>query len=107
MWAILGLSERRGVQLKTHGGVIAQVWRGDGSRQAMLARAMHGVETLPLDYWLGRRAGVLLASTGLSDAVDAALVALCNHGDEIATSEPGDIARLVEASGKRVDVLPV
>lgn len=61
----------------THGGVIAQVWRGGAGRQTRLARALQAVETVPLDEELGRRAGVLLARSGPVDAIDAALAA---HG---------------------------
>ena len=90
----------------THGGVIAQVWRG-GARQANLARALRAVVTVPLDEALGRRAGFLLARSGLSDAVDAALVAMCSHGDEIVTSDPDDLGLLVHAAHLRVAVVPV
>ncbi len=44
----------------THGGIVGQVWRGGSGRQANLARALAGVEAVPLDDALGRRAGVLL-----------------------------------------------
>ena len=66
-------TRQSGIPLKTHGGVIAQVWRG-GRDQARLARALRMVETVPLDEELGRQAGVLLARSGLSDAIDAASV---------------------------------
>ena len=73
---------------KTHGGVVAQVWRGGTGRQARLAKALRAVEVVPLDGELGRRAGVLLARCGLQDAIDAALAAMADHGDEIITSDP-------------------
>ena len=60
----------------THGGVTAQGWHGGTGRQTRLARALHAVETVPLDDGLGRRTGVLLARSGLNDAVDAALAAI-------------------------------
>lgn len=92
---------------RTHGGVVAQVWRGGTRRQARLAAAFQAIEVVPLDDLLGRRAGVLLARSGLDDAIDAALVALADHGDQIVTSDPGDLAVLVAAAGRRVDVVPV
>ena len=91
---------------KTHGGVVAQVWRGGTGRQARLARALRAVEVVPLDAELGRRAGVLLARCGLQDAIDAALAAIADHGDEIITSDPDDLAILVAAGNRRVDIVP-
>ena len=92
---------------RTHGGVVAQVWRGGTGRQARLATALQAVEIVPLDAELGRRAGILLARSGLSDAIDAALVALADHGDQVITSDPGDLAVLAAASNRRIDVVPV
>ena len=92
---------------KTHGGVVAQVWRGGSGRQARLAQALNVVKIVPLDEELGRRAGVLLSQSGFADAIDAALVALAEHGDQIITSDFDDIALLVEAANRRVDVVPI
>ena len=89
----------------THGGVVAQVWRGGSGRQARLAMALLGTHVVPLDRELGRRAGVLLARSGLVDAVDAALVALCHRGDRIVTSDPHDIAALADAARIDVDIV--
>ena len=91
----------------THGGIVAQVWRGGSGRQARLARALLGTLVVPLDDDLGRRAGVLLTRAGLTDAIDAALVALCRPGDQIVTSDPADMDALVGAARLRVDVIPV
>ena len=107
MWRRLKGSLQAASPPKTHGGVVAQVWRGGTRRQARLATALQAVEIVPLDTGLGRRAGVLLARSGLSDAIDAALVALADHGDQIITSDPNDLAVLVAASNRRVDVTPV
>ena len=65
------------------------------------------VVVAPLDAALGRKAGVLLASTGLTDAIDAALVALAEHGDQIITADPDDINLLVAAGNRQIDVLPI
>ena len=107
MWRRLKGSLQAASPPKTHGGVVAQVGRGGTRRQARLATALQAVEIVPLDAGLGRRAGVLLARSGLSDAIDAALVALADHGDQIITSDPDDLAVLVAASNRRVDVTPV
>lgn len=91
----------------THGGVVAQVWRGGSGRQVPLARALVSVEVVGLDDDLGRSAGVLLGKTGQSDAIDAAVVALATDDDLIVTSDAADIQRLVTASGRHVDVVPL
>jgi hypothetical protein len=89
----------------SHGGVVAQVWRG-GGRQALLARALAGVDIANLDEDLGRRAGVLLGRARRHDAVDAAVVALAVDDDRIVTSDPRDIQTLATAAGVHVDVVP-
>ena len=100
-------ARRSGIPLKTHGGVVAQVWRGGTRGQARLARVLQSVETVPLDEELGRRAGILLARCGMSDAIDAALVAMAFHGDEIITSDPHDLITLVAASQRRINITPI
>lgn len=107
MWRRLKAALLSGNPPMTHGGVIAQVWRGGAGRQTRLARALQAVETVPLDDELGRRAGVLLARSGLIDAIDAALAAMAAHGDQIITSDPHDLAALVAVTGRRIDVVPV
>lgn len=100
-------ARQTGIPLKTHGGVIAQVWRGGTRGQARLAQALKSVETVPLDEELGRRAGILLARCGMTDAIDAALVAMAFHGDEIITSDPHDLITLVAASQRRINITPI
>lgn len=92
---------------RTNGGVVAQVWRGGHGRQATLARLLAGVEVSSLDESLGRRAGMLLARSGLSDAIDAAVVCLAGDGDDILTSDPGDLRALAEAAGVHVELIAV
>lgn len=91
----------------THGGIVAQVWRGGRGRQALLARALRHVEVVPLDDALGWEAGALLARSGTADAIDAAVVAVARPGDRILTSDPDDIDRLVQASRLDIAVVPV
>jgi hypothetical protein len=91
----------------SHGGVVGQVWRGGGARQALLARALDGVDVIALDEALGRRAGALLARARLSDVVDAAVVLLAVDGDAILTSDPDDLRTLAEASGAHVELIGV
>jgi hypothetical protein len=91
----------------SHGGVVAQVWRGESGRQVPVARLLAGVEVAALDDGLGRRAGMLLARSGLADAIDAAVVCLAGDGDDILTSDPGDLLALAQAAGIHVELLPV
>jgi hypothetical protein len=91
----------------TNGGVVAQVWRGGSGRQAPIARLLAGVEVVPVDDGLGRRAGMLLARTGQADAIDAAVVCLAADGDDILTSDPGDLRVLAAAAGIHVELIPV
>jgi predicted nucleic acid-binding protein len=104
--ARLRLERAYGRTVATHGGIIGQVWR-DGGRQALLARALRLVTVVPLTAAIGRDAGRLLASTGGTDVIDAALVALAQDGDEIITSDPDDLARLAAAAGLQIDLLVV
>jgi hypothetical protein len=90
----------------THGGVVGQAWRG-GARQALLARLLPGVEVQPLGEALGRRAGQLLARTKTTDVIDAAIALLARDGDELMTSDPTDLRRLVRATGAHVDIIEV
>lgn len=91
----------------SHGGVVGQAWRGRGPRQALLARALEAIEIRPLDRALGRAAGELLARAARSDVVDAALVLLAGDGDQIVTSDPGDIEPLARAARRSVDLIRV
>jgi hypothetical protein len=91
----------------TCGGVVAQVWRGGQGKQAPLARLLAGVEVAPIDGSLGRRAGMLLARSGQSDAIDSAVVCLAGDGDDILTSDPGDLRGLAEAAGVHIELIAV
>jgi hypothetical protein len=91
----------------TSGGVVAQVWRGGSGRQAPIARLLAGTDVAPVDGRLARRAGMLLARSGRSDAIDATVVCLAADGDDILTSDPGDLRALAEAAGIHVELVPV
>jgi hypothetical protein len=91
----------------SHGGVVAQVWRGGSGPQAELARLLAGVDVKALDQDLGKKAGVLLGLSRTDDAVDAALVCLAADGDDILTSDTGGLKALAEAAGLHVDLVPV
>ncbi|MGH3934202.1 MAG: hypothetical protein ACRDS1_04365 [Pseudonocardiaceae bacterium] len=91
----------------TSGGVVAQVWRGGRGRQAELARLLAGVQVAAIDDSLGRRAGMMLARSGQSDAIDATVVCLAADGDDILTSDPGDLRALAEAAEIHIELIPV
>jgi len=91
----------------THGGVVGQAWRGGGPRQALLARALAGIDVRPLDESLGRAAGSLLARDGSVDVIDAALVLLADDGDDIVTSDTEDLEPLAVRLGRHVELLRV
>ena len=89
----------------SHGGVVGQAWRGGGSRQSLLAKALAGIDVRPLNEALGRRAGELLGAARQRDVIDAALVLLASDGDLIVTADPTDIEPLALASGRHVELV--
>jgi hypothetical protein len=89
----------------THGGVVGQAWRG--ARQARLAQLLGSLDVRPLDEALWRESGVLLARARRADVIDAALVLLAADGDQVLTSDPGDLVPLAAAAGLHVDVVRV
>lgn len=104
MWTRLKVLAQTGELPVTHGGVVGQVWRG-GPRQARLATALAGMDVKALDEDLGRSAGELLAATGMSDVVDAALALVAVDGDEIVTLDREDMALLTAVTGRHVELL--
>jgi hypothetical protein len=107
MWRRLKLALHSGEIPVTHGGIVGQAWRARGSRSALIALALAGVDVRALDEDLGRRSGELLGRAKKNDVVDAALVLISRDGDTIATSDPGDIQSLARAAGRIVDVIVV
>ncbi len=106
MWIRLKAAHLAGSVPVSHGGIIGQVWRG-GARQALLARALAGVDVRPLDDALGRAAGALLGRARRTDVVDAALVSLANDDDSVVTSDPSDLRVLADALGRDVEIIVV
>jgi hypothetical protein len=86
---------------------VAQIWRGGSGRQVEVARLLAGVDVQPIDEQVGKKAGLLLATSRTDDAIDAALICLAVDGDEILTSDPGDLRRLAKAAGLHIDLVPV
>lgn len=107
MWERLKIALLTGKVPLTHGGVLGQVWRRGEPRQARLSRALAGIDVRPLDDALGRSCGELLAASRQSDVIDAAIALLAKDGDDIVTSDPHDIANLVSAAGRHVEIIQV
>ena len=72
-----------------------------------MARLLAGTAVASVDDTLARRAGMLLARSGQSDAIDATVACLAADGDDILTSDPGDLRVLAEAAGIHVEIVPV
>ncbi|MBA3462299.1 MAG: hypothetical protein H0T46_20220 [Deltaproteobacteria bacterium] len=104
--AVIKIELAEGRKPLTHGGVIAQIWRG-GARQARVASLLEGTDVVPLDEELGRRTGVLLGRTRRTDAIDAALILIASDGDTVVTSDASDLRALAAAAGVHVDILEV
>jgi hypothetical protein len=106
MLARLRVAERSGVELRSNGVVVAQVWRDPTGRQVELGRLLRAVDVKAVDQAMGRRAGTLLGRTKTNDAVDATVVATAAAGDRILSSDRKDIRALVAASGLPILIVP-
>jgi ribosomal protein L18 len=106
MRARLELAEAHGDVARTNAMVVAQVWRDARGKQTLLARALQNTDIRSVDPPTGRAAAVLLGTVGTSDPVDATVVLLAEPGDQILTSDVGDIGRLVTAAEVRATVVP-
>jgi hypothetical protein len=103
--AQLRVAEQSGIDLRSTGVVIAEVWRDERGRQASLAQLLKGVDVRPVDRRLGQDAGALLGRAGAKDPADATVVAVAATGDRILTSDPRDIRRLVAASRRAIHIV--
>lgn len=84
--------------------VVAQVSRSP--RQVQLRRLLTGCVVVPLGETEAHEAGRLLGKTRSADVVDAVVVTIAlRQNATILTSDPGDIKRLVRASGREVAVV--
>jgi hypothetical protein len=104
--AALRVAQQERVPLRTGAPVVAQVWR-EGAQQANLARVLAGVDVRPLDRGGARRAGELLAATATTDVADAHVALLAEPDDEVLTTDPEDIDRLLAARGVEARVIRV
>jgi predicted nucleic acid-binding protein len=96
---------RRHGQVVTAASTLTEVLRG-GPRDAGVHRVLGRITVVPIDKGTGRAAGELLGRTGLSGhrcALDAllAVVALAQPRPVVLlTSDPVDLTRLTEESGR-------
>jgi hypothetical protein len=105
MMARLRVAHTTGMELRSTGIVIAEVWRDESGRQTHLARLLKAVDVRAVDEKLGREAGVLLGRAGRGQAAGATIVASTKTGDAIVTSDPADIVALADAALVRVTVV--
>jgi hypothetical protein len=103
---LIALGRRAGAGLVTVAPVLGQAWR-DGARQASLARALSMIDIRTTTAPDAKSAGVLLGRAGASDIVDALLADQVLPGDQLLTSDPDDLARLVDARGVGASVVNV
>lgn len=103
---LIALARRGEAELVTVAPIVAQVWR-DGARQAHLARALPMINVFDVDLEMARWAGELLRGTGGADVVDALVTLLVRPGDQILTSDPGDIGKLLVTRAVRATVVAV
>ncbi len=103
---LLAAAADTGVEAVTSAACVAQAWR-DPARQARLARALAGFLERSLDPSAARDCGLLLARSHTSDIADAAITLLARDGDTVVTSDPDDIAHLLDTAGIRAQVLSV
>ena len=72
VWAMLRNAADDVEQVLVSAGVIAQAWC-DGSRQALLARALAHCDEVPLEGTLARATGQLCGRADTADIVDASV----------------------------------
>lgn len=105
MVARLRAAQQHGLELRTNAMVVAQVWRDRQGRQVNLARLLQAVDVRAVSQRDGRDAGILQATAGTSDAIDATVVLLASAGDRILTSDPADLGRLAAAADSRAVIV--
>ena len=86
--------------------VLAQVSRSP--QQAQLRRFLTGCMVVPLGESEAHEAGRLLGKTRTADVVDAVVVTVALRQNAlILTSDPDDVKRLVQASGRELTIIAV
>lgn len=111
LWAILRNAADDTSEVSVPAGAIAQAWR-DGARQALLARGLKHCTEVPLDGPLARASGVLCGRAATADIVDASIAVLAAARSRredvvIVTSDPDDLAHLIEALDAHVRIIGI
>jgi hypothetical protein len=111
VWAMLRNAADDAAQVSVPAGVIAQAWR-DGSRQALLTRALTHCDEVALEGSLARAAGLLCGRAGTADVVDAsvALVAAARSQTgptALVTSDPTDLRHLLQTLDSSVRLVAI
>ena len=101
---LITLGRRAGADLVTVAPVVGQAWR-DGARQVHLARALPMIDVLDVDRPSAQAAGEVLRDSGGSDVVDALVALATRPGDQVLTSDPGDLAALLDARKVRATIV--
>ena len=92
---ILAVAYARGLVPTIPAIALAEVWRGD-AQDARIARLLKACSIEVVDERLARAAGRLRRATSGADTVDACIaVGVSKRGDVIATSDAGDMRRLL------------
>lgn len=97
--ALVEAARRRREPVTTSSGCVAQVWRGDGGRQVLLAGLLRGTREHALGPDTSRTIGSLCGMARTSDAVDAHVALLAGDGDMVLTSDGPDLQVLLQAIG--------
>lgn len=106
--AFLETACERGARVVISAVTLTEVLRG-GPRDAPVHRVLSRITVQPVSAELGRRAGELLGTTGLSghrcaiDAVVAATALELARPVVLLTSDPDDLSKLVEEPGRPKD----
>ena len=104
--ALIELGRRAGAELLSTAPVLAQAWR-NSARQAQLARTLSMIDVRPVGIDEAKAAGELLASASTSDVVDAFIAQLALPGDQLLTSDPGDLKSLLSARNINATIVTV
>ncbi len=104
--AVIEAARRRGDQVVTSSGCVAQAWRGGGPRQALVARLLRGVDERALGPDVSRAIGDVCARAERSDVVDAHVALLAHDGDLVLTSDPDDMRTLLRVTSTRASTVP-
>ena len=94
--ALIAVAAQHRIEMVLPSVVLAQVWR-DGSRQALLARALRnpGIVAAPLNHDDAKRVGELLRTSRTTDLADAHVAVIAGRlRAPVITSDPDDITRL-------------